>query len=52
MIVTINSKEYIVTVMPIIVHLEEETNVTIAKFFLDGKEYVVKRTKNNKLIMN
>ena len=52
MIVAINSKEYIVTVMPIIVHLEEERSVTIAKFYIGEKEYIVRATKDGGLILN
>ena len=51
MIITLGEKKYETTITPIIV-VENDSSVTIAKFILNGKEYIVKQTKNGKLIMN
>lgn len=37
---------------PIIATLDDSTQGTVGKIFLKGKEYVLKVTKNQKLILN
>ncbi len=41
-----------ITQTPILVFVEDERSVTIAKFITKDKEYVVKATRDGKLIMN
>ena len=50
--VVIDKKEYYVSTMtPITLIIEEEKSITVAKVFVDGKEYTVNINENKKAQM-